>query len=135
MPKFSTLSLHRLSGCHPDLQRVLKKAIQEVDFTILCGFRDEQEQMEAYNTGRSRLKWPYSKHNSLPSMAVDIAPWLPTVKIDWEDLPAFARLAGYIERVAYEEDVRLRWGGDWNMNFRTRDERLVDMPHFELVVT
>lgn len=133
MPSFSNLSKQRLEQCHPDLQRVLNEAIKRVDFTVLCGHRDKEEQEEAYATGKSRLRWPNSKHNSLPSTAVDIAPWFQDVKIDWNDTAAFARLVGYIERVADELGVKIRWGGDWNGNFRTKDERFIDMPHIELV--
>jgi peptidoglycan LD-endopeptidase CwlK len=133
MPQFSDLSKKRLAECHPDLQRILNVAIKEVDFTVMCGHRGKAEQDEAFENKKSRVRWPNSKHNKVPSTAVDIAPWLPEVKIDWNDTAAFARLVGYIERIADDLGVRIRWGGDWNENFRTRDERLIDMPHIELV--
>jgi hypothetical protein len=49
--------------------------VSPIDFKILCGHREEKEQNEAFNKGNSKLKWPQSKHNSLPSLAVDIAPF------------------------------------------------------------
>jgi peptidoglycan LD-endopeptidase CwlK len=134
MPQLSELSKKRLAECHPDLQRILNIAIQQVDFTVMCGHRGKAEQDAAFASGNSTVRWPNSKHNQVPSLAVDIAPWLPEVKIDWKDTAAFARLVGYIERIADEQGVKIRWGGDWNDNFRTRDERLVDMPHIELVI-
>ena len=136
MPRFSERSEARLRTCHPDLQAVLRGAIERVDFTILCGHRGQEDQEEAFRTGTSTKRWPHSRHNSRPSEAVDVAPWLgPQIQIDWEDLASFARLAGYLERVADEKGVRLRWGGDWNGNYRTRDERFVDAGHFELVTS
>jgi peptidoglycan L-alanyl-D-glutamate endopeptidase CwlK len=111
----------------------MREVIKHVDISILCGHRGKDEQDEAYRTGRSTVQWPRSKHNALPSLAVDIAPYLPDVKIDWTDTAAFARLAGYVERVAHEQGLRTRWGGDWDQDRRTADERLIDMPHFEIM--
>ena len=101
MPQFSVRSKKRLKQCDPRLQKILNHAIKEVDFTILCGHRNEEDQNEAYRTGKSTKRWPQSKHNKKPSLAVDVAPWFgPQVKIDWDDLLAFARLAGYFEAIA-----------------------------------
>lgn len=129
MPTFSVLSEKRLSTCAQPLQDLLREAIKHVDFTVLYGHRGQEEQEDAVRSGASTLRWPLSKHNRLPSMAVDIAPY----PIDWNDTARFARLFGYIERIAQEKGIKIRWGADWNGNYRTKDERLVDMPHIELV--
>lgn len=131
MPKFSNKSLERLDTCDVRLQEIMKEAIKYIDFTILEGHRGKAAQDEAYANKKSTLKWPNSLHNSYPSRAVDIAPY----PVDWNDTAAFARLAGYIQRIADEKGYKIRWGGDWNNNFRTRDERFIDMPHIELVPT
>ena len=134
MPQFSVRSKKRLKQCDPRLQKILNHAIKEVDFTILCGHRNEEDQNEAYRTGKSTKRWPQSKHNKKPSLAVDVAPWFgPQVKIDWDDLLAFARLAGYFEAIADHLGIRIRWGADWNENGRSRDERFIDAGHFELI--
>lgn len=130
MPTFSALSAARLATCHQKLQDVLNEAIKQVDFTIICGHRGQEEQDEAVRLGRSKLSWPLSKHNTMPSLAVDIAPY----PVDWQDTARFARLYGYIERIAHEQGVKLRWGGDWNSNWRTSDEKFLDMPHVELIL-
>lgn len=130
MPSFSSLSEKRLATCELRLQKLLREAIHQVDFTVLCGHRTQEEQDDAFRSGASTLKWPLSRHNQFPSMAVDIAPF----PVDWNDTARFARLFGYIERIAHEQGVQIRWGGDWNANYRTKDERLVDMPHIELVL-
>lgn len=129
MPSFSNLSASRLATCDERLKSLLYEAIKQVDFSVLCGHRGEDEQNEAFRLKRSTKQWPDSKHNVLPSIAVDIAPY----PVDWNDTARFARLAGYIERIAHEQGVAIRWGGDWNGNFRTDDERFIDMPHLELV--
>lgn len=128
MPRFSQTSLDRLKTCDPRLQVLLLEAINHVDFSVLCGRRNEVEQNEAFKAGKSTKQWPNSKHNKLPSLAVDIAPY----PIDWSDKAAFAYLQGYIRRIADELQIPIRWGGDWNRNWRTEDERLIDMPHIEL---
>jgi hypothetical protein len=132
MPAFSQLSAQRLATCDERLQRVFNEVIKERDCTIICGHRGKDEQDEAFATNKSTKRWPDSKHNKEPSLAVDAAPYFPGVKIDWTDKAAFARFAGYVERVAFEQGIKLRWGGDWNDNKRTNDEKLVDMPHFEV---
>jgi hypothetical protein len=129
MPSFSKRSRSRLETCDERLQELLSEAIKQVDFSVLCGFRNEADQEAAYVEGASTKQWPDSKHNRSPSPAVDVAPY----PVDWNDPARFARLFGYIERIAHEKGIKIRWGADWNQNWRTKDERLVDMPHIEIV--
>ena len=126
MPAFSATSRERLATCHPLLQRVMKSAIVDFDFTVLCGTRGKAEQAAAYAAGNSKLQWPNSKHNSTPSMAVDVAPW----PIDWKNHTAFRALADVVRThwaaipEAEREGYELVWGGGW--------ARFPDMPHWEL---
>jgi peptidoglycan L-alanyl-D-glutamate endopeptidase CwlK len=133
VPTFSKLSEQRLATCDERLQRIFNEVIKEYDCSILCGHRGEDEQNEAFSTGKSTKQWPDSKHNAEPSLAVDAAPYFMGIKIDWNDMTAFGRFAGYVERVAHEQGVRIRWGGDWNSNRRTADETFIDAPHFEIM--
>lgn len=135
MPKFSVISRSRLETCHQDLQDICNTAIQYVDFSILCGHRGKEEQDRAFDEKRSTVRWPQSNHNRFPSLAVDVAPYVAGVGVDWSDLAAFARLAGYLERIAHESGIKIRWGADWNSNWRTVDERFIDAPHIELVIS
>jgi peptidoglycan L-alanyl-D-glutamate endopeptidase CwlK len=132
MPKFSNISRARLATCHPALQELFEEVILSYDCAILCGYRGQEEQDEAFSLRTSTKRWPESKHNVEPSLAIDVAPYFMGQGVDWEDLPAFAYFAGYVRRVAEVQRVHVRWGGDWNGNNRTNDERLVDMVHFEL---
>lgn len=128
MPKFGRTSRARLETCHPDLQRVFNEVIKTWDCSILCGHRSEADQNAAYSKGASKLKFPKSKHNQYPSIAVDVAPY----PIDWNDLGRFYMFAGYVHRVAEEMGVSLRYGGDWDGDSRTTDQKFNDLPHFEL---
>jgi peptidoglycan LD-endopeptidase CwlK len=69
-----------------------------------------------------------SPHNYLPALAFDVAFINPvTQKLDWgaEQFKRFAELIRIHQPLVV-------WGGDWNQNGETRDERFPDAPHFEL---
>lgn len=130
---FSRRSIDRLNTCHGDLVVLMAEALADdacpSDMTVLCGYRGEAEQTAAFESGASQLRFPQSRHNRSPSLAVDVAPYIGGVSWDWEHyhpladhikatwarLEASGRLSG-----AYD----LRWGGDWT-SFR-------DGPHWEL---
>ena len=83
------------------------EAIKHFDFSVLEGHRPEREQNEAYDAGRSQRLWPTGSHNSMPSKAVDVAPY----PIDWEDAQSFVYLAGCIRGIGAFLGVRLRYRG------------------------
>jgi peptidoglycan L-alanyl-D-glutamate endopeptidase CwlK len=135
MPKFSQQSFSRLSTCHIDLQTLFYEVVKHFDCTILVGFRNEEDQNKAYHEGNSRLKWPNSKHNQQPSLAVDVAPYpLP----DWRKKEDFIYFCGYVMGVAkrLKEEGKIthsiRWGGDFNRNQRVSDSVIGDFLHFEI---
>jgi len=136
MPKFSELSKKRLKTCHREIISIMSSAIRYTDFTILCGYRGEVQQNRAFEGGNSKLPYPQSKHNKHPSMAVDVCPY----PIDWNDINAFKKLNTIIMIVAdvqFEIGVikhRVRWGGDWDMDGETNDNKFNDLGHYELVV-
>lgn len=136
MPAFGERSMERLATCHPDLQLICNAAIAEgPDFSVICGHRTQAEQDRAVADGLSKAPWPTSRHNSTPSMAVDVAPW----PIDWEDIARFRLLQGYLLATAdalYAAgriSHRLRSGGDWDRDYVLDDQRFIDLPHFELI--
>lgn len=128
MPHFSKRSAAQLATCHPDLQWVLEEAIRHIDFTVLEGHRDKDAQNAAVADGKSKVRWPNGKHNSKPSLAVDIAPY----PIDWKNWRRFDYLAGYIMGIASQMGITLRWGGDWDSDHDFADQTFHDLPHFEL---
>ena len=140
MPEYSEISQERLSSCHPDLQKIFQQVIKFVDCSIFCGHRGETAQNQAYAENLSTLQYPFSKHNSNPSMAVDAGPYFPELKnTDWDDKVAYGVFAGHVKQVAMQlleaGDIThaIRWGGDWDGNGRSSDETFIDLPHFELV--
>jgi hypothetical protein len=113
MPKFSEASQSKLATCDRRLHHVLYAAIGFTDFSVICGYRGEKSQLKAFESGKSKVQWPNSKHNQKPSLAVDIAPY----PIDWEDKERFCYLAGVIMTTAKLFEVPLKWGGDWGWDF------------------
>ena len=128
MPSFSEQSSSTLAQCHIDLQRVCDEVIKSYDFTIVEGYRSNERQDELFRQGKSKLQAGMSKHNSDPSLAVDIVPY----PIDWEDVGRFYLLAGFMFQAASDLGVRLRWGGDWDGDWDHKDQTFHDLPHFEL---
>jgi hypothetical protein len=120
--------MRRLQTCDQRLQDLFQKVVQYYDCKVLEGHRGEEAQGEAFHAGRSTLHWPQSKHNKLPSLAVDVVPY----PVDWEDLDRFRVFGGFVLGVATTMG-RIRWGGDWDGDWDFNDQRFVDMPHFELV--
>lgn len=118
--KFGKKSLERLRTCHDDLQLLCHAILEDMDITVLCGYRGEQEQNEAFAKGTSKLKFPKSKHNSYPSLAVDIAPY----PVDFNDIQSFNKMCDIAEQKAEKMGIEIRLGRDFS--FR-------DYPHCELV--
>ena len=129
MPKFSTASLSKLSECDDRIKLVCNEVVRFFDCTVLCGYRNEETQNELFRTRKSHVQWPDSKHNQSPSLAVDVVPY----PIDWADRERFSYFAGVVMGVAVVNGVTLRWGGDWNRDWKTRDNNFDDLPHYELI--
>lgn len=113
-------SKERLEGVHPDLVRVVERAIEltEVDFTVLEGMRTVARQKKLVAKGASTTM--NSRH--LTGHAVDIGAWVDgTVRWDW---PLYYKLADAMKQAAKELNVDLEWGGDWK-SFK-------DGPHYQL---
>lgn len=129
MPSFSARSRERLETCDARLVAVFDEVVKHFDCTILEGWRSEEDQNEAFRTGRSKLKYPDGNHNKQPSFAVDVAPY----PVDWENLDRFRYFAGFVMGIASQMGTRLRWGGDWDGDTELRDQKFVDLPHFEVL--
>jgi peptidoglycan L-alanyl-D-glutamate endopeptidase CwlK len=110
-------SIQKLSGVHPDLVAVVKRAIEitEQDFSVIEGIRNIQRQRELVARGSSQTM--NSRH--LTGHAVDVAPF--PLSWDWE---YFYPIADAMKAAAAELGVELEWGGDW--------KTFKDGPHFQL---
>ena len=126
MPKFSLASKQRLATCHEDIRKVCEQLIKTYDFSITCAHRGRVDQEDAYKKGTSKVHFPNSAHNKVPSHAVDLVPY----PVDWNNIGRFKELAAAFFAVANllkergEITHEFEWGGNW----RT----LKDYPHFEI---
>ena len=129
MPAFGERSRSRLEQVHPLMRQLMERVVEVIDITVLTGHRTRDDQTEAYNTGKSKLQWPDSKHNQLPSSAVDIAPYpIPT---GWKP-QTFYYVAGVVKAEAHHMGLKIRWGGDWDGDDDLHDQTFNDLVHFEL---
>jgi len=118
--KLSKKSRDRLVGVHPDLTRVVERAIEltEVDFTVLEGVRSKARQEKLVASGASQTL--NSRH--ITGHAVDLGAMVSgTVRWDW---PLYSKVAAAMKEAAAELSVPLEWGGDW--------KKFKDGPHFQL---
>lgn len=129
MNRYSTRSRENLDTAHPLLQDLFQTVLKWYDHTVLEGHRGEEAQNRAAREGKSKLRFPKSKHNSFPAVAVDVAPY----PIDWKDRERFYHFAGFVMGVAAMMGIELRWGGDWDGDGDFSDQSFDDLPHFELL--
>lgn len=143
MAKWSSRSLAAYETLHPSLQLLCDKVLQIHDCSIVYGYRSKELQDKLHAEGKSKLKFPQSKHNTFPSEAVDLIPYVKGQ--DPYHLPLITHFAGIVLGVARElynsaqMRYRIRWGGNWstqpdNPSFTEILEqgRFFDAAHYEL---
>ena len=128
MPKFGRKSKERLNTCDSNLQKVFNEVIKHVDCSVLEGHREKDRQNKLFEEGKTKVKYPNGRHNRQPSSAVDVTPY----PVDWKDRERQTLFAGFVNGVASQMGINLRWGGDWDQDFQVVDNRFDDFPHFEL---
>ncbi|SFJ55297.1 peptidoglycan L-alanyl-D-glutamate endopeptidase CwlK [Phyllobacterium sp. CL33Tsu] len=128
MPSFGSKSKAALAKCHPLLQDIANEAIKEIDFMVLDATRGRVEQERAFAGGKSKARFGQSAHNYVPAIAFDLFP----APYDWNNTAAFIALSKVIMRIAKEEKIPLRWGGDWNRDGDKTTSDAWDKPHYEL---
>lgn len=163
MLSFGKGSRKNLEGCHIDLRTVCQLALSKgiIDFSIICGFRGQEEQDSLFKKGLSTVKYPESKHNVSPSRAVDVYPWHPVYKSitghptqlrliakkEYGDYSPevgvalaegfvqmqYGILLGVIQSSAKELGVKIRLGMDWDGDRNHFDHTFIDLPHVELL--
>ncbi|SSP30268.1 Peptidoglycan L-alanyl-D-glutamate endopeptidase CwlK precursor [Acinetobacter pittii] len=118
--KLGKRSLSNLEGVHPDLIKVVKRAIEltECDFTITEGLRTKERQAQLLKEKKTTT----SNSRHLTGHAVDLAAWVDnTISWDWK---YYHQIADAMKKAASELKVSIEWGGEW--------KRFPDGPHFEL---
>lgn len=118
--KLSIRSLTKLHGVHPDLVKVVKRAIEitDVDFVVLEGLRTNERQAALVKAGASRTM--DSRH--ITGHAVDLGAWVDR-RVAW-DWPLYHTIAIAMLSAAKELKIPIVWGGNW--------KSFPDGPHFEL---
>jgi len=130
---YGKASKERLATVDSRLKSVMEQVIKIMDVTIACGHRTKQQQWNAFKNGKSQKQWPNSKHNRLPSQAVDVVPYIKGQGAQWDDREAITYMAGLIVGIGYARGIEIRWGGDWDRDGQISDNNFDDLFHFELV--
>ena len=147
--QLSQRSLNKLNGVHPDLVKVVKKAITltKIDFGVTQGLRTLEQQRALLNSGATQTM--NSKH--LTGHAVDLVAYIGS-DVSWQ-LNVYDDLADAMKEAAIELSVPVRWGAAWTvpdirlwegtmeaamMSYvdtrRSQGKRpFIDGPHFELI--
>ena len=149
-------SLRMLQDVHPQLVRVVKRAIQisPQDFMVIEGVRSRDQCWSNWGKGRTveqcraagvpaiyakpqaaKVTWLRDPLNSRHCIqpdgyghAVDLAPY----PLDWSDPRKFDAIAAAMRQAAAELGVAVRWGADWDNDGKPRERGESDSPHFEL---
>ena len=138
MRQWSKSSKSKLDTCHPELQLLANEVLKIIDCTVVYGHRNEEEQNRLFADKKSKLQYPDSNHNSLPSVAIDLIPYIPGVEAyDREYILFFSGVVLGVAAKLYEEGKmthKIRWGGNWSTkvdkNFKTVS--FFDGGHYEL---
>ena len=119
MFSLSNRSRKNLEGVHPDLVKVVERALElsPVDFAITEGKRSPARQLELLGKGASQTK--NSRH--ITGHAVDVVACGVADVWAWKHYEAISKA---FKAAAAELNTPLTWGGDWHT--------LKDGPHFEL---
>lgn len=124
--KLGKRSLSNLEGVHPDLIKVVKRAIEltKVDFTVIEGLRTKERQAQLLKEKKTTTI--NSRH--LTGHAVDIAAWVvpegtekATISWDWKHYYIIEKA---MKQAASELKIPIEWGGDW--------KTFKDAPHWQL---
>ena len=152
MPSFGITSRKKLSTCSTNIQLICNEGIKILDFGIITGHRTKEEQNALYPK-YTKVKWPNGKHNSFPSKAVDVAPYIKPYGYIFGDndqikqmmlrnnvskveaynfvLKSYGRLIGVLETIAKQNNIPIRLGIDWDGDFDMLDQSFHDLGHIE----
>ena len=113
--KLGKRSLSNLEGVHPDLVKVVNRAIEltQVDFTVIEGLRTKERQAQLLKEKKTTT----SNSRHLTGHAVDLAAWVipegsekATISWDWK---YYHQIADAMKKASKELNIDTEWGGDW----------------------
>jgi len=128
MKTWSARSLKGLEGIHPDLRKIMDRALESspIDFVITEGLRTKARQVEMVAKGASKTM----KSRHITGHAVDLVPLLDLDKdgkIEVEEMynwPVMRKLAPWVVLAAKDVHIPIEWGGTWTT--------FPDGPHYQL---
>ncbi len=125
-----TRSLAKLDGVHPNLAKVVWRAIEitKQDFSVAEGLRTPEQAAANFAKGTGIKDSLHIKQMDGYSHAVDLHP----VPLDWKDLSAFRLVAAAMFQAADELNILIQWGADWDTDGRINEPGEWDYPHFQL---
>jgi len=126
MAKFGKRSKEKLYTCDERLIKLFEEVVKTFDCTVTQGNRSIKEQEKLYEEGKTKVK--FSKHNYIPSLAVDVTPY----PVDYENMDRHYYFGGYVLATAEKLGLKVRWGGDWDSDRETKDQTFNDLVHFEV---
>lgn len=118
--KLGKRSLSNLEGVHPDLVKVVNRAIEltQVDFTVIEGLRTKERQAQLLKEKKTTT----SNSRHLTGHAVDLAAWVDgTVSWNWDHYYIIEKA---MKQAASELKIPIEWGGEW--------KSFPDAPHWQL---
>lgn len=131
---YGKTSMDNLDTAHPNIQIIMHDALSTgiMDIAVIECHRGSVKQNRFYDLGKSKVRWPNGKHNKIPSNAVDATPFVKG-KASWNKLHCCV-LAGIILACAAKRGIKIRWGGNWDMDSEPiTDQDFQDLVHYELV--
>lgn len=132
----SARSIRVLAELSPGLVSVNESAIKHIDYSLIVGARTVEIQQRMFAEGKSKLDGiiNLSKHQITQEDPLAHAfDFIPAPFTGWYDRPVFTAYAHFIIGIGYEKGIKLRWGGDWDQDFRWTDQTFHDFPHIEEV--
>lgn len=142
MNAWGSRSLEVRAGLCAPLIKLVDAVLVVQDCSLLDGIRSDEQQAIEKAEGRSDLGPGESKHNTRPSQAVDMVPypviWPESEPVDsrereliWYRLYMFA---GIVRAVAFQLDIVIRQGVDWDGDLMFNDQKFFDAPHVEVIL-
>jgi len=130
--KFDKIDFQRLERVHPLLFDLALRVVIHWPCRVVYGLRTYEEQVRLYNEGLSKtINSLHLPQEDGFAHAIDLAP----KPIDWNNQKKFYYFAGRVDAIARDnlpQGWRLRWGGNWDMDFDLDDQKFMDLVHFEL---
>lgn len=112
----------KVKQAHPTLQEWWGKIkAQFPDAHLSWTFRGEEDQELFFREGKTRARWPNSKHNAEPSLAMDLFQ-LRTDNVAGWPKPWFEAISFWLGK----QNAPIEWGGTW--------KTIGDGDHFQLKV-